>query len=813
MFFKKVDIPKNFVFLRTESDWFATAEHQPTKLQVNSDAHSSTTPTLSLSPSLPSGEGFTTALQQLGWDVFRYSVTNNRRWSQGNPSQAHFEIENLKLEPSTIRPALSSRGGVEFFDASNNPIISSQVGQEFGVSGTKWIMCFPSSGQERFYGMGEKPGFERSETRTKFWNTDGAADFSWGELQAAKTDPMYISLPVLIIRLSQMYMAVVVNNPDAVFMNTGAPEGILKFQGIDPDPLWFFGSVNWQPDVFFLFAPDFPGIVRKVSKLQGTTPLPPLWALGHHQSRWGYKSAAQLEDIGNQFKRHNIPNTGLWLDIDYMDGYRVFTLNSDHFPDPKTDLARLDSQGWAVVPILDPGIKLDPNWDVYRDGKRNNIYCRNTEGEDYIGYVWPGETVYPDFSNGEVRNWWTRKVQELASLGFHGFWIDMNDPASGTVPLDEMRFDSGTLDHGSYHNQYALGMASATRRGLELAQGTKRPFVLSRSGFLTSSKYTAVWTGDNVSNQENLVQVIPISLSLSVSGLPFNGPDVPGFIGDASNELMRAWYKVCFLFPFLRNHNVWDATDQEPWTRDNKTTEVVTDLIRTRYKLLPYLYNLFIDQEEYGDPVLRPLIYHDDQPQYSTIADEFLVGPYVLQAPVLSELDFSRTVLLPKGRWFSLIKESWVDGPGEIAVETKAETTPIFFREGAIIPMMAGQPVALTKELNHFELLLCWHPDMTESVTSRYRFDDGITKDHYSGIRSEVEITLHPGKHPRVVITGRRMAFGPGNVTLVFLGAHRLADVEVDGIRTPASLNSGTLQIAGKKLKVSISRYWNVGVR
>ncbi|NCN05799.1 MAG: hypothetical protein GW949_09220 [Spirochaetales bacterium] len=803
MYFHKVDTPYNFLFTQA-------GERESTEVAR---------------PLLPSGEEFVVSLLPQGHDSFRYSVTSSKRWPQGNPSQAVLSTDEFHSVPSRVSGQIKPDGSVEF--SWDGKILLSSLGQKgFGVNGTHWMLCFPYKPHQRFYGMGEKKGFERTGKRTQFWNTDVFGDFAPGLIETADTDPMYASFPVLIIRLEEgnqtpagletqgyRYAGIVINNPDAVFMNIAAEEGIFAFQGIPPEPVWYFGSRNWEPEVYFFFSEDLPSMVRKIQNLQGRVALPPLWALGHHQSRWGYRSADQLETLEMKFRELEIPNDALWLDIEYMRGYRIFTINDEAFPDLEKTLDDLRQKGIRVVPILDPGIKLDPDWDVYTDGKTHNIYARNTEGEDFCGFVWPGVTVFPDFSQGEVRNWWAKKVTEFAKRGFAGFWIDMNDPSTGSAPLEDMRFDSGLLEHGAYHNQYAMGMASATRRGLELAGEGRRPFLLSRSAFLSSGRYTALWTGDNVSNVHHLANGITLALSLSLSGMPFIGPDVPGFGGNASAELMRAWYKAGFLFPFFRNHNILSAQDQEPWTRDAKTTEIVTEYIRLRYKFLPYLYNLFIDQEDHGDPILRPILYHDDSEAATRIEDQFLVGPYIMQAPILSETDFGRKVYVPRGSWYSILREQWITGPTEIDVETKAETTPLYFLEGGILPLQTGIRKSNQNDLSRLELLLLWHPGLKESTTLRYRFDDGETNEYRRGIRSEVEIILHPGQNPRVQITGRRMAAGPMNVTLLFLGTHRLADVEVDGIRSPVSLDLSTLRIGGRNLKVTVSRYWNVGVK
>ncbi len=801
MYFHKVDTPYNFTFT-------GSREHAgvPVSKKEVSQAQAL----------LPGGETLEIMLEDRGSDVFLYRVASKLRWSEGNPSQAVLSTDEFARQPSTMEPRLGLDGSVSF-SREGDTWLTTLDEQSFGVNGSKWMLCFPWEKDLRFYGMGEKKGFERSGHRTQFWNTDVMADFRGNVIDTGDTDPMYIALPVLIVRFSDSqggsrgYGALVVNNPDGVFMNTAAQEGIFAFQNIPPEPVWYLGSKNWEPEIFFLFGNDFASVVRKIQTLQGRTPLPPLWALGHQQSRWGYKSIEDLQKIHSKYQEHEIPNDGIWLDIQYMRGYRVFTLADEGFDNIQGELADLRNQGSRVVPILDPGIKVDPEWDVYVQGKQNAVFCNNTEGGDYVGFVWPGVTVYPDYSLPEVRDWWARKVRDFTEHGFGGYWIDMNDPSSGSSPLEDMRFKRGALDHGAYHNQYALGMAQATRKGLEMALGNERPFLLSRSAYLSSSRYTAVWTGDNLSNVHHMRNGIDLTLSLGISGIPFSGPDVPGFAGDASAELMRAWYKACFLFPFLRNHNVLDAREQEPWTRDAKTLEIVTEYIRLRYKLLPYLYNLFIDQEELGDPILRPMIYHVDQQEFTRVSDQFFVGPAIIHAPVLDDQSTTRTLLIPEGRWFSSLTDTWVQGPKELTVDTKAEGTPLYFKQGAIVPMQRGVRKSNKNELAEIEFLIFWTADTTEPSTYRYRFDDGLTTGYLEGMRSEVELTVHPGKTPRVQISSRRMESGSLVAALVFPGSLKTALVEVDGKQTQVELQVSTMRIAGREVEVSVSEQWVVG--
>lgn len=753
-----------------------------------------------------------------GSNVFRLRSTS-ARWLQGSQSFAQLTPDTFAALPSS---ALFQIGKQDEFAQlrliesaasaasadSAQVILQSVAGRGFGVCGKKWLFSFPYNEADRFYGMGEKNiGFELSQKRTQFWNTDVFADFAWDSIENGSTDPMYASFPVLIMKTAGKWLGILIDNPYAVFMNTGANEGIFQ-PGAGPFiPELFFGSRDGQPDVWFLLADRPDQLIQRLQTLQGRTPVPPVWALGHQQCRWGYKSYQDLSRIADAYQAHQIPNDGLWLDIDYMDGFRVFTLDAQHFSEPIAQLKKLNERGHRVIPILDPGLRKDPAYSVYAEAKAQDILCQTIEGEDFVGYVWPGYTVFPDFSLPEARAFWAQQVAQLTRLGFGGYWIDMNDPSTGSVPLDDMRFSRGQLPHEAWHNQYALGMAVATREGLLAAKPHERPFVVSRSAFLSAARHTALWTGDNMSNQHHMKGTIALSLNLSVSGMPFNGPDVPGFALSASAELMRAWYKLGFLFPFLRNHKIAGQADQEPWTRDDLTTQVVADYIRLRYKLLPYLYQLFLQQDQRGEPMLRPIWYHDTAAEFEYSDDMFFVGSAILQAPFVELAATQRTVHLPKHaageRWYDVLAANWVHRGMQLEHINDAATTPIFLASPAVLPMQLG---VRTTNANRFDeidfLLLIEEGDV---LSDSYQFDDGLTDAWQAGAYSKYCI------HARCVngevsvdVQAEHQAYGRLNLRCLVLSQTNISSIRLNGVVSIG--DEEVLPFAGAKISVSVTQ-------
>ncbi len=745
-------------------------------------------------------------LADLGSDVFRIRVVSEL-W----PHQ-YSQVVLQAPEParaSSARLTVGAKGDLELLDAASVSLLRSVEGQSFGVSGRAWLFHFELPNAAQFYGLGEKGvGFERSGLRTKFWNTDVWGDFPMSQVRTGATDPMYANVPWVIIKQDNRYAGLLLHNAGASFLRT--PPALVA---PGERRLWF-GAPDGLPELFMIVGPSLPELTEKLQRLVGVTPRPPLWALGHQQCRWGYKSQAELDELADQFERHAIPNDGLWLDIDYMRGFRLFTISDEHWPDAPRALERLRRRGFRVVPILDPGVKLEAGYDVYEDGKRRRVYCLNEEGKPYVGYVWPGKTVFPDFSVPRARKWWADKVRAFAATGFAGSWIDMNDPSTGPVELGDMRFDEGRQDHASYHNQYASGMAAATRAGFVAAFPDERPFLLTRSAFIGIARHSAVWTGDNCSNWYHLKKCIEVSLNLALSGIPFNGPDVPGFGDDAEASLAVAWYKVCFLFPFLRNHCQKGVRHQEPWTF-GKSSQIIRRYIRLRYKLLPYLYQLFVQQERRGAAILRPLFYDFQDTArlpLGEIDDQFMIGSDLLQAPVVQPETYERQVCLPRATWFDARNGAWRRGGRCYQVACAEGETPLYVRAGALVPMQLGERTNNQNDLSQIELH-CFCPPGTSSELE-YVFDDGHSPSYTAGAESRVlfQATVR-GTELRLRATPLAKGSGPLGVRVVLHAPLQSLVFDDGASRRQVALRSAKVRLTGDPLSVAVSRALSIGAQ
>jgi alpha-glucosidase len=724
-------------------------------------------------------------VQALSDDVYVISAQSSQ-W------QEYLAQSELKL-PAVDGPEgftvldLAEGGAISLKTKNGQEILSSVPEQGFGKAGEAHVFQFIKPEDSRFYGMGEKMlGLELSGVKTKFWNTDVWADFHHSVFENHRPDPSYVSIPYLIMKSGAHWIGLLLDNPEATFIRTSNHINIAGQMEADEQQgeSILLGSEGGLPRLIIIAAQSLAELTRKFQGIVGNTPLPPVWSLGYHQCRWGYENLDDLNYLDAGMNKHQIPCDGLWLDIDYMRGYRVFTFENKYFPDPQKNIHEFQSRGRRIVPIIDPGVKAEAGYDIYESGKAGNHFCLNPQGREFIGLVWPGETVFPDFSQAKTREWWSDQVEKFAHVGITAAWLDMNDPATGDSLNDLMRFDGGRKDHKTYHNQYALGMARASREGFEKARPNERAFLLSRSGFTGMSKYAALWTGDNISNYHYLKSSIACSLNLALSGVPFNGPDVGGFGSDSHPQLMKDWIKAGFLFPFLRNHSNRDTHNQEPWAFDQKTLKVFRHYVQLRYYLRPYLYNLFVNQAEKGEAILRPMFYNfENDPVYdfSYTDDQFMVGDSILQAPFVNEDQQVRSVVLPSAcHWYDVREQKWLEGGQKIIVQKCDGATPLYIRQGSILPLAREKAGEHRYDLKNVDFHIFLAADQNQKVKTSYTFDDGLSMDYTEGARSKllVEATVND-KTLALQTTYLQQGFGEANFRIVLVD--QFDDVTVNG--------------------------------
>lgn len=553
------------------------------------------------------------------------------------------------------------------------------------------------------YGTGEVTGPLRRNGRTiELWNTD---NFGYAD-KAAAGRRLYQSHPwVLGLRKDGTAFGVLFDSTWRAELSAGRK---IELRSDGP------------PMPVIVVDRDSPqAVMRGLAELTGTMPLPPRWALGYQQSRWSYFPDSEALRIADEFRMRRIPADVLWLDIDYMDGFRVFTFSPQHFPDPKRFNADLRARGFRNVWMIDPGVKLEPGYGVYDSGQAQDVWVKDANGKDYQGEVWPGMTKFPDFTRPQTRQWWAGLYRDFMAQGIDGVWNDMNEPAvfnvpGHTMPADNQHRGGGELaagPHAQYHNAYGLLMVQASREGIQAANPERRPFLLTRANFLGGQRYAATWTGDNVSSWEHLKLSIPMSINLGLSGQPFSGPDIGGFGGEPTAELWGHWIALGAFYPFARAHAIKDGPRKEPWSFGPGVERAARIAIERRYRLLPYLYTLFRESSLDGMPVMRPLFFAAPRdPELRREEQAFLFGEYLLVVP-----RWARKPKLPEGRWRTV---SLVDGDGSDPYQAELKLRP-----GAILPL--GEVVQNTGEESLAPLTLLVSLDANGAASGRLYEDAG----------------------------------------------------------------------------------------
>ncbi len=573
---------------------------------------------------------------------------------------------------------------------------------------------------ERFYGLGDKSCMPdlRGE-RMQMWGSD---TYAYG----ADTDPLYKNIPFFIGYHHGQAYGIFFDNTHRSFFDFGKERSEVS-------SFWAQGG---QMNFYFIAGPRIADVVKRFAQLTGTPELPPLWALGYHQCKWSYRTEEEYRNLAHHFVKHRIPCDALYLDIDYMDGYRCFTWNREAFPDPPQMIHEIHEQGFKTVAMIDPGIKVDPGYSVYDEGIAGDHFCRQMDGDIYTGQVWPGAVHFPDYTKPSVREWWETLYQDMVQKdGVHGFWNDMNEPAdfndSKTFPRHIRHdFDGHPCSHRKAHNVYGTQMVRATRDGIARYNHGKRPFVITRSAYAGAWRYSSAWTGDNISNWQHLRLANIQCQRLNLSGYTFVGSDIGGFLEKTNGELYTRWIQLGIFHPFCRTHSSGEHGDQEPWSFGEPYTSIVRKFIELRYRLLPYIYTTFRQHVETGAPFLRSLIYLDDSDQESFHrAEEFGVGDHLLTCPVSEAGAEGRWMYLPKGTWYNFWTDECLKGGEELFCEAALDRTPLFVKAGALLPLDPVRQMSWEQNNDPQE----WHlylPDaQLGEVTSQLYQDSG---DHYS---------------------------------------------------------------------------------
>lgn len=486
-------------------------------------------------------------------------------------------------------------------------------------------------------------------------------------------------------------------------------------------------------------------VLKELAALSGTIELPPLWALGYQQSRFSYVPDKRALEVGETFRKENIPCDVVWMDIDYMDGFRIFTFDPAKYPNPKEFNDKMHANKFKTVFMIDPAPKADSSYSVFQQASAYDYWVKDKYGKPYFGKMWPGKCAWPDFTRPDVRLWWSGLYKDFMANGIDGIWNDVNEPqnsegADGTLPDDCMHGGGDGLapgPHLRYHNLYAYYMVKATREGIRHANPAKRPFVLSRANFLGGQRYAATWTGDNFSSDDHMRHSIPMTLNMGLTCQVFNGADIGGFLGDCTPDLLAKWTAIGIYFPFARNHSCEGTKDQEPWAMGKATENVCRTAINRRYRLLPYYYTLFEEASENGLPIMRPVFMADVNDLDLRSEDQaFTIGRDLLVVP-----RWAKNAKLPKGNWQEFRMESVDDG----------FQATLKLREGAALPL--ANLYQNTVDYKSDSLTVVINPDADGNALGYLYEDDGDGYGYKNGDFAKYMIKVsRKGKNAKVAL-------------------------------------------------------------
>ncbi|MGH2521180.1 MAG: TIM-barrel domain-containing protein [Anaerolineales bacterium] len=669
-------------------------------------------------------------------------------------------VEGSTLSCPPVSVLIRNDGSLRFTDLAGRTLRDELPPERRGA---EWQNCARLRADEHLYGLGERAA--RLNLRGgvyRLWNQDAGGSYTTGD------DPLYICIPIyLSLHGEGSYLIFYENShPGEIILDDQKSEAVAHFEG---------GALR-----YYLIPGPPARALERYTELTGRPPLPPRWALGYHQAIVAYKSEAEVRALAQGLRSHGLPASAIHLDLDYMDGYRTFTIDR-RFPDLPGLARELAEQGIRLVPIIDAGIKRDPDYRLYREGLAEGVLCKLPDGQPASAPVWPGWCAFTDFTDPKARGWWGTHYPEFLNDGIAGFWHDTNEPAAFaawgglTLPLPTRHALEGRGgDHAEAHNLYALQMNRAGYEALRGLRPEQRPFILTRSGWAGVQRYAWTWTGDTASDWQTLRQTIATVLGLGLSGIPYSGPDVGGFAGNPSPELYLRWFQLATFLPFSRDMSAFDAPHRKLWEWGEPYLGFIREFLCLRYRLMPYFYTLAWEASQTGHPLVRPLFWEaPDRPGLQgltdlyAVDDSFLLGDDLLVAPVFEAGAKARDVHLPPGRWYSFWDDAVFEGPVWVCLDSPLERIPLFVRAGAVLPTEDGARLTLhlyaPAEGDNDSLLYCDAGDgYGDWLLSRFRLKRvGATLElaweregNYPFPYSDVEVCLHGARAERAEVDG-----------------------------------------------------------
>ncbi|WP_415298519.1 glycoside hydrolase family 31 protein [Clostridium perfringens] len=584
-----------------------------------------------------------------------------------------------------------------------------------------------------YYGLGEKGGdLNKKGCYTENFNTDDP-ETDDDSITYYKTIPFYVALK------EEATYGIFFDNSFRSYFDMGKEMG---------DRI-FFGAIGGQIQYYFIPGENIKEVVKNYTALTGRMEMPPLWSLGYQQCRFSYFSQEEVRELVKTFEEKDIPLDVVYLDIDYMDGFRVMTFKTPNFDDAAGLISDLKEKGIRTITIIDPGVKVDEEYDVFKRGKEGNHFTKKLDGEMFIGAVWPGDSAFPDFSNKDCREWWKSELKKFISEhGMDGIWNDMNEPCVFNNDHKTMletclhNSDNGVIEHKEFHNRYGFEMSRCSKEAQEELHPNERGFSMTRATYAGGQRYSSVWTGDNMSLWSQMRMSISMNANLGISGFSFVGNDVSGFGLDSSEELFIRWMEMGPFIPIFRNHSNMYTRRQEPWAFGPRAEKIAKKSIELRYELLPYIYDLYYISHKEGLPIFRPMImeYEKDM-NLLNMREQFMLGENVIVAPVLYEGERSKTVYLPKGSWFNYFTMEKLQGGKWYKLPCELDEILVFVKEGAIIPTYNKKFRNVKERPNNILLKV-----FGENAKGFHYNDDGHSMEYLEGKYTYMDIKVVDGK-------------------------------------------------------------------
>ncbi|EOU1558160.1 glycoside hydrolase family 31 protein [Clostridium perfringens] len=584
-----------------------------------------------------------------------------------------------------------------------------------------------------YYGLGEKGGdLNKKGFYTENFNTDDP-ETDDDSITYYKTIPFYVALK------EEATYGIFFDNSFRSYFDMGKEMG---------DRI-FFGAIGGQIQYYFIPGENIKEVVKNYTALTGRMEMPPLWSLGYQQCRFSYFSQEEVRELVKTFEEKDIPLDVVYLDIDYMDGFRVMTFKTPNFDDAAGLISDLKEKGIRTITIIDPGVKVDEEYDVFKRGKEGNHFTKKLDGEMFIGAVWPGDSAFADFSNKDCREWWKSELKKFISEhGMDGIWNDMNEPCVFNNDHKTMletclhNSDNGVIEHKEFHNRYGFEMSRCSKEAQEELHPNERGFSMTRATYAGGQRYSSVWTGDNMSLWSQMRMSISMNANLGISGFSFVGNDVSGFGLDSSEELFIRWMEMGPFIPIFRNHSNMYTRRQEPWAFGPRAEKIAKKSIELRYELLPYIYDLYYISHKEGLPIFRPMImeYEKDM-NLLNMREQFMLGENMLVAPVLYEGERSKTVYLPKGSWFNYFTMEKLQGGKWYKLPCELDEILVFVKEGAIIPTYNKKFRNVKERPNNILLKV-----FGENAKGFHYNDDGHTMEYLEGKYTYMDIKVVDGK-------------------------------------------------------------------